>query len=235
MNSSFAKTERSEAIHVPGATRSGLMRPSSPALVKAALINTCVDLDDSFGTGPVPNNDEGWGRLDLAQIIGSERLHEFVDQTTTLTSGQTFERRFFVASSEEPLKITLTYTDVPGFPASVIALVNDLDLEVTGPGGVVYRGNQFHEGESVPNPKGADNLNNVEGVCLKVPIPGEYIVRVRARSVREDARLDTPGVDQDFALVVSGLLLPPGGSAVVLDRRAYTAPAVIHVLSLIHI
>src|SRR5438874_6543197 len=37
----------------------------SPALVKAALINSAVDMDDDFGTGPTPNNDEGWGRVDL--------------------------------------------------------------------------------------------------------------------------------------------------------------------------
>ncbi|HUS34632.1 MAG TPA: S8 family serine peptidase, partial [Verrucomicrobiae bacterium] len=33
----------------------------SPALVKAALINSAVDMDGEFGTGPIPNNDEGWG------------------------------------------------------------------------------------------------------------------------------------------------------------------------------
>src|SRR5205085_5493695 len=37
----------------------------SPALVKAALINSAVDLDDEFGTDPTPNMDEGWGRIDL--------------------------------------------------------------------------------------------------------------------------------------------------------------------------
>ena len=37
----------------------------SPALVKAALINSAVDMFDEFGTDPVPNNDEGWGRVDL--------------------------------------------------------------------------------------------------------------------------------------------------------------------------
>src|SRR5690606_28467862 len=37
----------------------------SPALVKAALINSAIDIDDGVSTGPVPNNDEGWGRVDL--------------------------------------------------------------------------------------------------------------------------------------------------------------------------
>jgi len=36
----------------------------SPALVKAALINSAADMDDSVETDPVPNMDEGWGRID---------------------------------------------------------------------------------------------------------------------------------------------------------------------------
>src|SRR5206468_2443457 len=50
----------------------------SPALVRAALINSAVDMDDESGTGPVPNNDEGWGRIDLTQIISSPRRFEFI-------------------------------------------------------------------------------------------------------------------------------------------------------------
>src|SRR5438477_2347941 len=201
----------------------------SPALVKAALINSAVDLDDSFGTGPVPNNDEGWGRIDLAQIIGSPRRYEFIDQTNLLSAGQTYEHRVVVASSDEPLKITLAYTDVPGFPGAIPALVNDLDLEVEAPDGRIYRGNQFEEGESVPDAPGGDNINNVEAVHLSEPLPGEYVVRVRARNVVEDARIDTPAVDQDFALVVSGDLPLPGVGVLFFDRGAYRAPDVIKV------
>lgn len=199
----------------------------SPALVKAALINCAVDMDDSVETGPVPNMDEGWGRVDLTRIIGSARQHEFVDQTALLGTGQTSERRVLVDNPDEPLKITLVYTDVPGFPGAIPALVNDLDLEVVGPDGTIYRGNQFEFGESVPNAPSADRINNVEAVLLFAPLPGEYVVRVRARNVVQDARVDTGAVDQDFALVVSGSLAPPGTGIVAFDRRVYTAPAVI--------
>ena len=201
----------------------------SPALVKAALINSAVDMDDSFGTGAVPNNDEGWGRIDLTQLISSPRRYEFIDQTNLLTIGQIYERRVVVASSDEPLKITLTYTDVPGFPGAIPALVNDLDLEVVAPDGRVYRGNQFDTGESVPDAPSNDNINNVEAVRLATPAAGEYTVRVRARNVVEDARMDTPAIDQDFALVVSGDLPLPGVGVLFFDRVAYRAPDVIKV------
>ena len=90
------------------------------------------------------------------------------------------------------------------------ALVNDLDLEVVAPNGAIYRGNQFNAGESVANATGHDSINNVEGVFISNPVAGEYTVRVRARNVVQDARVDSLLTDQDFALVTSGLFAAPG-------------------------
>ena len=196
----------------------------SPALVKAALINSCIDIEDGTGEAIAPNNNEGWGRVDLTEIVDSDRRFRFVDQTTSLTNGQTFETRLIVASSGEPLKITLAYSDVPAFPGTIPALVNDLDLEVIAPNGDTFTGNQLVYGESVPNATGYDSINNVEAVHIAVPIAGEYIVRVHGRNVVEDARPDTATIDQDFALVSSGDIPLPGAGVVFLDRRAYRAP-----------
>jgi len=207
----------------------------SPALVKAALINSADPLDDANGgPGPVPNNDEGWGRVTLANIIvtnfdSAPRYYQYLDQTVLLQDGQVYAQHALVRDSDQPFKITLAYTDVPGFPGAIPALVNDLDLEVIGPDGTLYRGNQFSGGESVPNAPSPDTLNNVEGVYLSRPAPGDYLIRVRASNVAEDARLDTAAIDQDFALVVSGDLARPGGGIIFLDRTNYTAPGVINV------
>lgn len=199
----------------------------SPALVKAALINSAADMDSESGTGPIPNNDEGWGRVDLAELIGGARTFEFVDQTNTLAQGQVYEKHFYVADDTQPLRFTLTYTDVPGSPVTIPALVNDLDLEVTSPDGVVYVGNQMLDGESAPQPAGRDSINNVEGVYLNAPVAGEYTLRVRATRINQDARKDTAATDQDFALVVSGSLPEAGHAVVSFDRRAYSAPSTI--------
>ncbi len=110
-----------------------------------------------------------------------------------LTNSQVYSQHIFVQGSDQPLKITLAYTDVPGFPGAIPALVNDLDLEVVAPDGTLYRGNQFGAGESVPNAPSPDKLNNVEGIYLPQPAPGDYLVRVRASKVVQDARLDTAG------------------------------------------
>ena len=195
----------------------------SPALVKAALIDSAQDMDDFWGTDPAPNHDEGWGRVDLTTLIGSPRRHDFVEQTNLLTQGAVWEHRVVVASSDEPLKITLAYTDVPGFPAVIPALVNDLDLEVVSPNGEVFFGNVFDEGESIPG-GASDKINNVEAVRLFEPSPGEYRVRIHARAVSDDARGDTAAIDQDFALVASGDLPLPGVGVLFMDRGAYRAP-----------
>ena len=196
----------------------------SPALVKAALINSATDMDDGFTTDAVPNNDEGWGRVNLPALIGSTRNYDFTDQTTLLTNGGVFEKRILVGSSSEPLKITLTYTDVPGLPAAAIALVNDLDLEVVSPTGEMFRGNRFEAGESIPDAPLPDTINNVEAVHIFAPVPGEYILRVRATRVVEDARIDSPQVDQDFALVASGTFAASGVGIVTFNRSVYRAP-----------
>ncbi len=208
----------------------------SPALVKAALINSADELDESNGgPGPVPNNDEGWGRINLENIVvtninSAPRFYQYLDQTVLLTNSQVYSQHVFVQGADQPLKITLAYTDVPGFPGAIPALVNDLDLEVVGPDGTLYRGNQFGAGESVPNAPSPDQLNNVEGTYLSQPIPGDYLLRVRASKVVADARLDTPAiVDQDFALVTSGDLVRPGNGFIFLDRPSYTAPGTMQI------
>jgi hypothetical protein len=193
----------------------------SPALVKAALINSAVDMSDPAETGPVPNNDEGWGRVDLTGIIDTDGSYDFIDQAISLSTAQQFERHLVVADDTLPLFVTLAYTDVPGFPGAVPALVNDLDLEVVSPDGHIYRGNQFLDGYSIPDSAAVDNLNNVECVFIAEPIPGQYVVRVRGRNV--------PQGPQDFALVTFANLPLPGTGFVFFDRRAYSAPGRINV------
>jgi len=199
----------------------------SPALVKAALINSAADMDDAQGTGPVPNNDEGWGRIDLERLLISSRRQDFLDQSVSLGAGTMHVQRVLVQEAGQPLKITLAYTDVPGFPGAIPALMNDLDLAVVGPDGRRYQGNQFQNGESVPDRPVPDRVNNVEAVHLNAPLAGEYEVQVLAHRIVGDATSGTPQVDQDFALVVAGSLVEVGTGVVALDRAAYSVPGVV--------
>jgi Subtilase family/Immune inhibitor A peptidase M6 len=212
----------------------------SPALVKASLINSAVDMatteipidpqDPEGGsqvvgdTGPVPNGDEGWGRVDLVGLVTGERRYEFTEQDSGLRTAGVFEKRVIVGA-DDPLKVTLAYTDVPGLPAAIPALVNDLDLEAVSPDGHVYRGNAFLDGETVPDTAEGDRINNVEGLFISNPAAGEWILRVRGVRVVQDVHARS-GVapEQDFALVVSGQIPMPGEGVVSWDRQTYRAP-----------
>jgi hypothetical protein len=214
----------------------------SPALVKAALINSAVDMtsaevpvdadDDDAGTmlvvggtPPVPNNDEGWGRCDVAALVAGERRFAFTDQGAGLRTGAVVEKRIIVGA-DDALKVTLAYTDVPGLPAAIPALVNDLDLEVVSPDGQVFRGNAFLDGESAAGTAEGDRINNVEGVLVSNPAAGEWILRVRAHRVVQDVHGRTNAApEQDFALVTSGQIPFPGEGVVSWDRATYPAPA----------
>ena len=213
----------------------------SPALVKAALINSADDMGTALvpsdvddpddpgvlvgDTGPVPNNDEGWGRVNLETLIDSDRRFDFTDQSAELAVGQSWEKRVVVAAGE-PLKVTLAYTDAPALPAAIPAMVNDLDLEVVSPSGIQYRGNAFAEGESVAGTPIGDRINNVEAVHLASPPAGEWIVRVRAVNVPKDIRSRPGPPRQDFALVVSGRLPAPGEGLLSWDSAAFRTPSV---------
>ncbi len=181
----------------------------SPALIKAALVNCAHALDLQQGNAPAPNMTEGWGRVNVAGLFATNRSYDLFDQSVWLTNAQTWSRPLVVNSSGQPLKITLAYTDVPGVPYAASALVNDLDLILTGPDGHSYRGNRFDgSGVSVPDPANPDNLNNVEGIYLPTPAPGLYTVSVSGRSVVADFDAATNTAPrQDFALVTSGDLL----------------------------
>src|SRR6185436_7404891 len=73
--------------------------------------------------------------------------------------------------------------------------------------------------ESIPNAAIADRINNVECINFSHPLPGDYIVRVRAFNVLDDSRVDTIPVDQDFALVISGGYAPPGIGVIGVGRK----------------
>jgi len=191
----------------------------SPAMGKALLINTATDMDDGSGTGPIPNFDEGWGRLNLRGVFEAGTPFEFYDEETTLKdTGDEWTRTLGVVDTNEPLKITLTWSDAPGAVGANPALVNDLDLVVTN-GGQTYRGNAFSNGASAPG-GAADAINNAENVFIPNP-GGSATIRVVASAIAGDAVLyNGDATDQRFALVCSNCNEQPDFFLDVAEREA---------------
>jgi hypothetical protein len=201
----------------------GIAAPSAAA-VKATLLDTTHDMGPGqYGAGATreipairPNNVDGWGRVDLGFMSAQSPYAIWVDDHTNgIATGQSATyasapgRTLTVLNSTQPLRVMLAWTDPPGSLSAQKKLVNDLDLIVTGPGGVVYRGN---------GSAGGDRLNNVEGIVIDHPPVGQYRVEVRGYNV--------PIGSQPFALAVAGSL--GGAPALTLTKRADPPLEVVH-------
>jgi len=189
----------------------------SPAMVRAVLINTANPIDGNT-RGHIPNQDEGWGMVDISKLerpFGDPIPFYLFDEDTVFTDSlQTDEHLMMVDREDEPLKITLTWTDkeAPAGTGEGRALVNDLDLEVESPSGDIYRGNAFSGGWTPPNQDtmsdfdysgdGRDDTNNVENVYIHPDEveTGVYTVRISAANIADDA-VNLGYNSQDYALI----------------------------------
>ncbi len=200
-------------------------RTNSPALMKALLINGARPLTTP-GAFQVqnPTNAQGWGLINLTNSLPIGLSNSFVhlaapmqvfDQSPgeALATGQSHTRFVSLspAATNQPLRMTLVWTDPPGNPAASLKLVNDLDLVVTNLlTGEVFFGNDIPAGSGFNQPwdtntaPNLDVVNNVENVYLSPSPATNYSVTVLARDVNVNAvTAATNGVVQDYALVIS--------------------------------
>ena len=178
----------------------------SPALAKALLVNGALDI----GAADIPNNAEGWGRINLRRSATNLAQRHVIDQSVVLDGpGAVHSINLHVVESSRPVRITLAWTDAAGAVGANPALVNDLDLEVAH-GADIYRGNVLSAGQSVAGGS-ADTKNNVENIFLPAGIAGTLKLSVRASALPGDG---IPGngdaSDQDFALVCDNCAAAPG-------------------------
>lgn len=200
------------------------------ALVKATLVNGAWDMrPGQYGSGgatqempafwdtgrDLPNNTEGFGRVDLEASLfpGSgfgnhpSRDLEVHDETVGLTTGMSTTYGFTVASSADELTATLAWTDPWAATGAGIKLINDLDLTLTDPNGVVWGPNGVDRVNPLP-----DRRNNLEQARITAPAPGVWSATVTAFNVPGNGAAGTNS--QPFALVLSGLLNLCGNHAI---------------------
>lgn len=186
------------------------MNPS-PALIKAAILNTGQEMTGANVTTAIPNGNEGWGRINMKFMLRTGVPMKFVNQTTQfLTPGQNVVYSGVVSDATKPIRVALVWTDPPGAPNANPALVNNLDLTVTL-GGVTYRGNNFTGGISVAGGT-ADTINNVEMVRLPAgAVNGTpFTIQVNATALNGDGILGNgDSTDQHFALVAYNFATRP--------------------------
>ncbi len=174
----------------------------SPAMTKAFLMNTARYLTGAGANDHLWSPGQGMGETDLGRAFdGVERvLRDQLPEDLFTASGQTRVFTGRIADTNQPLRVTLAWTDAPGSTVGN-AFNNDLDLTVTI-GGQTYLGNIFNGAFSMAGGR-ADARNNVESVFLPAGASGEVVVTVTAANINSDGVPNVgTSLDQDFALVI---------------------------------
>ena len=195
----------------------------SAALVKALLMasgeRATQGFRDSRNEQKWPNNSQGWGRPLLDNVLyfpGDVKKTISIDHTEGLVTGDVVTYDFTVNSNAVPLRVMLVWSDYPGTVGAATVLVNDLNLEVTDPSALVYKGNFFSPpfATSESRPGGLfDAINPTEGVHLWYPEAGTYSVRISGANIPEGP--------QPFALVINADI-DTGYGQLEIDRAVYS-------------
>lgn len=208
--------------------------PSGMAL-KAVLLNGTNPILNS-NTAPTDqffNGNYGWGRgwtdsnlwfTTTPSAFGNDNRRLRIFERTNVAGVQTGDTQEYtianVAAGQE-LRATLTWYDPEATSGAALSLVNNLDLEVVGPGATLYRGNVFTAGVSTTGGS-ADIRNTVEQVRLTAPTAGSYTFRVKGTAVPGGSRPNTNR--QGYALAVSGAFGLPNTPAFAAPTGLSVAP-----------
>ncbi len=196
------------------------------ATLKAILLHTADEAGDSDG----PDYEHGWGLMNTESAVqmveddamaASGTQHVIEDQ---LGDGET-DVWTLPVDSAGPVKVTLTWTDVPGTPPppslnpADLMLVNDLDLRVTD-GGSTHEPWILDPANPADAATTGDNFrDNVEQVYVASLPAGTWTIEVSHKGT-------LTGGSQAYSLVASTPILTedPAVSAPELAERGPTRP-----------
>jgi hypothetical protein len=200
---------------------------------KAVMINNARQYTFSGGSVDLTRVHQGWGWANVQKIYDNREKMFIIDESQLLTNLQSVEYSLNVEPGQPEFKATMTYADPAGVPGSGQARINDLTLKVTAPDGTVYWGNNGLLTGNYSTPGGsANHVDTVENVFVQNPASGLWIVKVIAEEINQDSHVETPALDADFALVVSGVTPCSSAGTIRLDHTTYpcTSTAELRVL-----
>lgn len=183
----------------------------SGSLIRAMMINGAVEITGTGANPPAPNQDQGWGRAHLDNVLyfaGDSRPLWFEDNAVGLDAGDVVTHTVN-AQAGEPLVVALVWHDFPATVGANPHIVNQLRLEVETPSGDVWTqklpaGGGLGNADPFQDVSTADydDLNTVHRITLPLPATDDYEIRVMGVNV--------PQGPQPYALVVTGALQGPG-------------------------
>ncbi|MDA0930127.1 MAG: S8 family serine peptidase [Bacteroidetes bacterium] len=153
----------------------GSFAPSN--LIRAYMLNTAQDLGL-----PGPDFSYGFGLLKTDAAMKALQLGQYT--SVLIHAGDTLWIPIQIQANPGQLKFLICWNDPAGSPSNPIPLVNDIDLAVTNPIGILKQAWAPNPNAvSLPAQEGPDYLNTVEQVQFEQPMPGLYWVRITANTV----------------------------------------------------
>ncbi len=151
------------------------------ALLKAILLNSAKR---PFGT--MPDYKIGFGSLHAAHALQTLQDKRYI--VGAATSNNTTTADITIPANTQLVKITLCWNDPAAAANTPKALINDLDLRVTGTDGQTYLPwilNPFPNADSLAAAakRGIDTLNNVEQVTIDNPAAGVAHIAVQGKQL----------------------------------------------------
>ncbi|RJP35044.1 MAG: peptidase S8 [Phycisphaerales bacterium] len=177
------------------------------ATAKAMMINTVEPYPFTGQGHDLTRVHQGFGLPNVRNLFNLRDQMYIIDETDVLENLASTTHLVDVAQNTPALKATLVYTDIPGTTSANQHRINDLSIKVTSPSGDVYYGNNGLRDGNWSTPGGNVNTKDtVENVWVQNPEEGTWSIEVSADEVNEDSHTETPEIDADYALVVSGVI-----------------------------
>ncbi|MEM9919216.1 MAG: S8 family serine peptidase, partial [Bacteroidota bacterium] len=157
--------------------------PAVAPLIKAALLNTAVDIGN-----PGPDFSFGWGQAHGGRAANLLEKEQFLKDQ--IVQGAAKQHNIEVPANVKEARFMVYWADPPAVEGAQIALVNNLDLTVSAPGGgqrlpLILDPTPDVAAITAPAQPGVDALNNVEQVRYTDPQAGTYSVNIAGTSIPE--------------------------------------------------
>ncbi|GAB3891582.1 hypothetical protein GCM10028825_30110 [Spirosoma agri] len=198
----YAQQKSATALASQNTISSQFMRS---ATLRGLVLHTATRNNPASG----PDYRQGWGLLNTEAaarvILNTDQAHRLLAKT--LESGGTFTERV-VAQGNEPLLITLCWTDPEGAATTVAPayvnsrtpkLINDLDCRLTDGKTIALPFVLDPGNPDRPATSGDNNLDTIEQIYVPNPAPGQAYTL----TVSHKGKMTYAG--QPFTLIISGL------------------------------
>jgi hypothetical protein len=150
-------------------------------LIKAVVMNSADDLGN-----PGPDFKFGFGRINAARAVRTLEDKRYF--TSSINQGISNTHTITVPEGTKQLRVLLYWTDYEAVTNATIALVNDINMQVTNPSSAVYKPWVLDHSPSASKlnalaVRGADDLNNAEQVTIDNPEAGKYTVKINGFAI----------------------------------------------------